>query len=283
MKILMFGTTGQVAREVLLLSPQVQALSRREVDFADPEAGYAAIMQADADVVINAAAYTAVDKAETEEGLAFRINAASPGRIADACGARNIPLLHLSTDYVFDGSGVLPWKPRDLPTPISTYGRSKLEGELAIQASGANAIILRTSWVFSVHGSNFVKTMLRLGAEKRSLRIVADQIGGPTPASAIASTLLRLAQRMTSGGVASSIHHFCGAPSTTWADFARTIFREAHLDCAVTDILSAEYPTPARRPLNSRLDCSSLSREFQIPQPDWSAGLSAVLGELYHA
>ncbi|QHQ34087.1 dTDP-4-dehydrorhamnose reductase [Algicella marina] len=283
MTVLVFGATGQVARELAARGTGMTFLSRAEADLSQPEACRSAILTAAPQAVFNAAAYTAVDKAEDEEALATRINGDAPGAMAEACRTLDIPFLHVSTDYVFDGSGSRPWSPEDLTAPLSAYGRSKLAGENAILASGATAAILRTSWVFSRHGSNFVKTMLRLGAERPSLRIVADQIGGPTPASAIADALIHMAGELSERRGATGLFHFSGAPDVSWADFARTIFREAELGCTVEDIPTANYPTPACRPLNSRLDCSRLQQTFGIARPDWRANLQEVLNEVAHA
>jgi dTDP-4-dehydrorhamnose reductase len=229
--------------------------------------------------VINAAAWTAVDKAETDEAAATIVNGAAPGAMARACVERNVPFLTISTDYVFDGSGEQPFRPGDPTGPLGAYGRSKLAGEQAVQAAGGQALILRTSWVVSAHGANFVKTMLRLGAARDTLPVVADQVGGPTPAAAIADALLICARAMRAGAPG-GVHHFAGAPDISWAGFARKIFGRAGLACQVEDIPTEAYPTPARRPKNSRLDCSDLERAFGIKRPDWRAGLDDILKEL---
>jgi dTDP-4-dehydrorhamnose reductase len=281
-KALVFGTTGQVARELARRVPDgvtLQALSRAEADLSDPAACAAAIRAARPDAVINAAAWTAVDKAETEEAAAHLVNAAAPGAMAAACAELGVPFLHVSTDYVFDGAGDVPFAP-DHPTgPLGAYGRTKLAGEVAIRASGARHLILRTSWVVSSHGANFVKTMLRLGAERDSLNVVADQIGGPTPAAAIADALFTCAGAMAAGA-SGGTHHFSGSPDTSWAGFARAIMQAAGLSCVVNDIPTSAYPTPARRPLNSRLDCSALFQDFGIARPDWREGLTDIISDL---
>ena len=279
--ILIFGQTGQVARELARRVPAgftITQLSRAEADLADPNACAAAIFASEADAVINAAAYTAVDRAETDEAAATVINAASPTAMAMACAARTIPFLHISTDYVFDGSGTSPFPPNRPTAPLGAYGRSKLLGEHGIRAAHPNSLILRTSWVFSAHGTNFLKTMLRLGRERPALNIVADQIGGPTPAAAIAEALYTCARALLRGAKGGT-HHFAGTPDTSWADFARAIMQAASLPCTITDIPSAAYPTPAQRPLNSRLDCTSLAR-FGLTRPDWRAAIPAILHEL---
>jgi dTDP-4-dehydrorhamnose reductase len=254
-------------------------LSRAEADLMDPAACAAAVMAADVDGVINAAAWTAVDKAETEEPAATIVHGDAPTAMARACAARGVPFAQISTDYVFNGSGTAPFAPEDPTGPLGAYGRSKLKGEIGVRAAGGNALILRTSWVVSAHGSNFVKTMLRLGRERSALSVVADQIGGPTPASAIADALFTCMRAMVAGAPGGT-HHFSGAPDTSWADFAREIMAQAGLSCQITDIPSAAYPTPARRPANSRMDCSSLAAAFGVQRPDWKTELSVMLKEL---
>ncbi|WP_374436960.1 dTDP-4-dehydrorhamnose reductase [Tabrizicola sp.] len=279
MKLLVFGKTGQVARELQRIAPNAIYLGREEADLMDPSACAAAVAAHDADAVINAAAWTAVDKAETEEAAAFTVNGDAPAAMALAAAAKGVPFLHISTDYVFDGAGDQPFRP-DHPTgPLGAYGRSKLAGEEGVRAAGGAHLILRTSWVVSAHGANFVKTMLRLGRERESLNVVADQVGGPTPAAAIAQALVTAAKAMT-GGAPGGTHHFSGAPDTSWAGFARAIMAEAGLACRINDIPTSEYPTPAKRPLNSRLDCSAFTTAFGIPRPDWRDGLRAIVKEL---
>lgn len=279
MRLLVFGKTGQVARELARRLPKAQFVGREEADLADPAACAAAVGAADVDAVINAAAWTAVDKAETEEAAATVVNGAAPAAIARAAAAKGVPFLHVSTDYVFDGTGATPFKNDDPTAPQNAYGRSKLAGEVGVRLAGGKHLILRTSWVVSAHGANFVKTMLRLGSEREVLRVVADQIGGPTPAAAIAEALISAARALQDGAKGGT-HHFSGGPDTSWADFARTIMSEARLSCRIEDIPSAAYPTPARRPLNSRLDCSAFTTEFGIPRPDWRQGLSDIVKEL---
>jgi len=282
-RLLVFGQTGQVATELARQATPdiaITCLGRDRADLSDPAACAAAIAASDADVVINAAAYTAVDRAESDEALATTVNGTAPGAMAQACAARAIPFLHVSTDYVFDGSGTRPWQPHDPTGPLGAYGRSKLAGEDAVRAAGGPHAILRTSWVFSAHGANFVKTMLRLGAERAKLTIVADQIGGPTSAADIAAALLTMARAFHAGHGTSGTYHFSGAPDVSWADFAREIFAQASLTCLVEDIPTSAYPTPARRPSNSRMDCAALTRDFAIERPDWRASLTHVLSDL---
>lgn len=283
MKLLIFGTTGQVATELAEVSRRNRvefgALSRTQADLTDPAQCAELIAQTDADAIINAAAYTAVDRAETEPDLAHQINAISPGIMAGAAANRGLPFLQVSTDYVFDGSGDHARRTTDPVAPQNIYGQSKLAGENAIRAVGGNHIILRTSWVFSAHGTNFVRTMLRLAENRDALDVVDDQIGGPTPARDIAETLLTLARAMTDGQQGGT-YHYSGAPATSWAGFAREIFATAGHKVAVTGIPTQDYPTPAIRPLNSRLDCSELADDFDVDQPQWRAGLARVLQQL---
>jgi dTDP-4-dehydrorhamnose reductase len=281
MRILVFGRTGQVATEIQRQA-EVTALGREVADLSDPMACAEAIRDHAPDLVINAAAFTAVDRAESEEDLATVINGVAPGAMARTCADLGIPFCHVSTDYVFDGSGTAPRTPSDPVAPCNAYGRSKLAGEEAVRAAGGQAAILRTSWVFSAHGGNFVKTMLRLSETRDALSVVEDQIGGPTPAADIAAALLSMGRAMVAGH-AGGLYHFSGAPDASWADFAREIFAQAGRAAVVTGIPTRDYPTPAARPQNSRLDCGSLAAEFGIRRPDWRAGLSRVLKELEQA
>ncbi|HEY0274705.1 MAG TPA: dTDP-4-dehydrorhamnose reductase [Paenirhodobacter sp.] len=283
MKILIFGTTGQVATEIARRAGDDVALtmlSRADADLSDPAACAAAVTAADCDAVINAAAWTAVDRAETEETAAALVNGAAPAAIARAAAERCVPFVHISTDYVFAGDGTAPWKPGDPTGPLGAYGRSKLLGEEGVRAVGGQAAILRTSWVFSAHGANFVKTMLRAGATRDRLTVVADQIGGPTPAAGIADAVLEMARQMAADPAKGGTHHYAGSPDTSWAGFAREIFAKAGLVVSVEDIPSSAYPTPAVRPENSRMDCNSLAVMFAIPRPDWRRALDEVLAEL---
>lgn len=283
MKILVFGQSGQVASELARRCPagvKATFLGREEADLSDPAACAEIVVKTDANVVINSAAYTEVDRAEKEEALATLVNGDAPAAMAAAAAKRNLPFLHISSDYVFDGSGEHYFTPDHPTAPLGVYGRSKLKGEVAVHAAGGPFAILRTSWVFSAHGKNFVKTMLRLGAERTQLSIVADQIGGPTPAADIAKALFVMAQTFHSGQANSGIWHFSGAPDTSWAEFAREIFKQAGLKTKVEDISTTNYPTPATRPLNSRLDCSALETDFGISRPDWREGLADVLKDL---
>ena len=285
MRILSFGTTGQLARELTRRAPEgvrLTQLGRDSADLADPAACAAAIRQTDADLVLNAAAYTAVDQAETEHALADRINGDAPGAMARAAAERGLPFLHVSTDYVFDGSGTRPWREEDAVAPLGAYGASKLRGERLVTAAGGAAVILRTAWVFSAHGRNFVKTMLRLGAERDALSVVDDQRGGPTAAADIADALFTIARAFAEGQGVPGIFHFAGAPTVSWADFAEAIFAASTLPRrpVVNRIPTSAYPTPAKRPANSALDCSRILAIYGIRQPDWRVSLSDVIGEL---
>ncbi|GHG97829.1 dTDP-4-dehydrorhamnose reductase [Pseudodonghicola xiamenensis] len=277
--MLVFGQTGQVARE-LAHHAGMRCLSRTEADLAEPAACAAAIRAHAPRAVINAAAYTAVDKAESEEALAHRINAEAPGAMARACADLDIPFIQLSTDYVFDGAGTAPRAPAEPTGPLNAYGRTKLAGERAVLAAGGPHAVLRTSWVVSAYGSNFVKTMLRLGKSRDRITVVADQIGGPTPARDIAAACIKIAETLIAEPANSGIYHFAGSPDTSWAGFARETFAQAGIACEVVDIPTSDYPTPAARPLNSRLDCSLLEPVFGLSRPDWRQGLRDILHDL---
>ena len=277
--LLVFGRTGQVARELQQLAP-VLALGRDAADLVQPGACAAAIHAHRPRAVINAAAYTAVDRAEQDEPLATAINGAAPAEMALACAALNIPLVHISTDYVFPGTGHQPWAPGDMTMPANAYGRSKWAGERGIRASGCTHAILRTSWVFSAHGTNFVKTMLRLSDSRDQISVVDDQIGGPTPARAIAAACLAIAGQLQEAPEKTGTYHFSGAPDVSWCSFARAIFELTGRPTRVQAISTSAYPTPAARPLNSRFDCNTTTSVFGLPRPDWHAGLKECLTEL---
>lgn len=286
MKILVFGEIGQVGQELARHAKvragdiELEIRGLEEANFTDPDACVGFVNATDADAVINAVAYTAVDKAEEQEDLARQINGTTPGAIARAAAARGLPLVHISTDYVFDGSGDQPFKP-DHPTgPLGAYGRTKLVGEEQVRAAGGVHAIFRTSWVVSAHGHNFIKTMLKLGAERDRLTIVADQIGGPTCAADIADTCLEAAHQLVSNLAKSGIYHLSGGPDCSWADFAREIFAQSGIPCEVADIPSSDYPTPAVRPLNSRMDNATTQTIFGIERSDWRVGLRDILSDL---
>ncbi|CUX83262.1 MAG: dTDP-4-dehydrorhamnose reductase RmlD [Roseibaca calidilacus] len=277
--ILVFGQTGQVATELARLAPDALCVGRDRADLADPDTCHDLILDLAPSGIINAAAYTVVDRAEEEEALATRINGAAPTAMALAAARLAVPFVHISTDYVFDGAGDQPFPPDHPTAPLGAYGRSKLVGEQGVTAAGGTTAILRTSWVFSAHGGNFVKTMLRLGATRDTLTVVADQIGGPTPARDIARACLTMLDGLRASPERAGIYHFAGSPDISWAGFAREIMAQAGLPCAVKDIPTIDYPTPARRPLNSRMDCTTLDR-FGLTRPNWREGLADVLTEL---
>lgn len=288
-RILQFGETGQVSRELLARAPgadvKIRALSRADVDLADADGLRRALKgaAADIDLVINAAAYTAVDAAESDEAAAMAVNGAAPGIMAEICKALGLGFIHLSTDYVFDGSGSGAYTEDDPVSPLGAYGRSKRAGEEAVLRAHPGAIIIRTAWVFSPWGKNFLKTMVRLARERDTLSVVADQHGCPTPAGEIANAVLTLAAALH-GGAAGGVYHYTGGEPTTWHGFAQTIFQ--HMEAlgepipAVNAITTAEFPTPAARPANSVLDCSKLKADFAIEPADWRAGLARDLGKV---
>jgi len=281
MKVLVFGRRGQVARALVVAGPemgvQITALGRDQADLSDPATCAVAIAASDAEAVINAAAWTAVDAAEDQEAAARVINGDAPAAMAQACAAKAVPFVQISTDYVFDGRGTAPWAPDAQTGPLGAYGRTKLAGEEGVIAAGGVSAILRTAWVFDGDGQNFVTTMLRLSETRDALRVVSDQVGGPTPAQAIAEACLVIAKALAAGQQVSGTYHFSGAPEVSWADFARAIFATAGRDVTVTDIPSAAYPNLAVRPANSRLDCRSTQEIFGVTRPDWQAALAKVV------
>ncbi len=288
--VLQFGTVGQLARELIRAasdraSLSIRALHLDRVDFRYPEQVIDAVRAAGpVDAVINATAYTAVDKAESEPDLARQINAVSVAALARICGEKNIPLIHVSTDYVFDGTKVEPYLESDKVNPLNAYGRTKLEGEEAIRAVTDRHVIVRTSWLYSAHGVNFVTTMLRLGGERDELRIVDDQHGTPTSAANLARAILAIVARIAAGGgpELSGTFHYTDRGETTWRRFAEVIFEEAAppITARVIPVTSAEYPTAARRPLNSRLNCRKIERVYGIVRPHWRESLARVMEEL---
>lgn len=293
MRILITGKNGQVGWELqrsLQCLGEVVAVDRAQFDLAEPETLRAKLDQMAPDVIVNAAAYTAVDKAESEEALATRINGESPGVMAAWAAGRGALMIHYSTDYVFDGSGTTPWQPTDVPAPLSAYGRSKLAGEHAIVGAASDHLILRTSWVYAARGRNFLLTVLRLAAERDQLRVVDDQWGAPTPARLIADVtaqVLRQARAERSAGpFASATLHLAASGHTTWCRFALEILqtlgdRKATMKAGgITAIPTDSYPTAAKRPLNSRLSCSLLEQRFSLGLPDWRTGLQLCLEEL---
>ncbi len=284
MRMLVFGKNGQVARALKDAGGEtVTALGREDTDLMTPGAAREAIAAHKPDLVINAAAYTAVDKAEEDEAAARRLNAAAPAEMAEAAQTAGIPFLHLSTDYVFDGASEERLGEDAETAPLNVYGATKREGEIAVAAAHGQAVIIRTSWVFSEYGGNFVKTMLRLSESRAELSIVADQIGGPTAAGDIAKALLAIAGKKHRGAPGAGLYHFQGAPAVSWASFAEKIFEIAGRDVKVSHIKTEDYPTLAQRPLNTVLDCAKIEREFGIGQPDWRESLRRVIGLLKSA
>ncbi len=287
--ILVTGASGQLGRELLLprvlpTGIRIVGVDRAACDVADADAVQRCFALHRPAIVINAAAYTAVDRAESESARAFAVNADGPAHLAAACAAADIPLLHVSTDYVFDGSKATPWCREDATAPLGVYGAGKLAGENAVRAVCARHLILRTSWVFGQHGNNFVRTMVRLAKTRDALRVVADQRGGPTWTGDIAAELLALALRHLDGEtLAWGTWHYAGAPVTSWYDFACTIIDEAIAAGLLTRrtpvhaITTAEFPTPVRRPANSAFDMRATTQALGIVAADWRVGLRHVL------
>ena len=285
MRILISGKHGQVSSELqkrLGAMGELVVPGRDQLDLAQPEQIRQQVRRVRPDLIINAAAYTAVDKAQSEKAATFAVNAQAPGILAEEAAALGIPLIHYSTDYVFDGRKGAPYTETDATNPLGVYGESKLAGEQAITAVQGKHLILRTSWVYSTHGHNFLLTMQRLLQEKPELRIVADQIGAPTWAGTIANSTLALIERWQAGeSGAWGTYHLSAQGETSWFGFAQAIgeaLREQGKPCAhLLPIPSSDYPTPAARPLNSRLDCSRLLREWGVSQPDWQTALRECL------
>jgi dTDP-4-dehydrorhamnose reductase len=277
--ILVFGKMGQIATE-LQSHKDIFALGREQADLSNPGVCAETIKHYEPRAVINAAAYTAVDQAESEENLANTINGDTPGSMANACADLDIPFIHLSTDYVFDGTGATPWSVADTPNPKNAYGRSKLKGEQLIKASGCTHAILRTSWVISAHGNNFVKTMLRLSEARDQITVVDDQIGGPTCARDIAKACISFAEQLIKDPSKSGIYHYSGQPNVSWCQFANAIFEQIGSKTVASPIPTTEYPTTALRPINSRLDCVFTQSTFGIARPFWRDGLGKILRDL---
>jgi len=284
MKILLLGKNGQVGWELQrALAPlgELIALDRHDgADLAD-NAGLVATVRTHApQVIVNAAAYTAVDKAENEPALAEQINAAAPALLADIARDSGALLVHYSSDYVFDGSGDQP-RSEDAPTaPLSVYGRSKLAGEQAIRASACNHLILRTSWVYAARGGNFAKTMLRLAAEREQLKVIADQIGAPTGADLLADLSAHMIRATLARPELGGVYHAVAAGETSWHAYARHVIEFARARDQVLAIPSSDYPTPARRPLNSRLSTAKLRSAFDLNLPHWQLGVERMLAEI---
>lgn len=291
MKILVTGTAGQLAQSLLAAGlargVDVVAMRRPQLDLTIPGTLRTAIADAEPDVVVNAAAYTAVDKAESEEALAHKVNGSGAGELAAVCARAGVSLVHISTDYVFDGESPRAYVESDPTAPINAYGRSKLAGEIAVAAACPRHVILRTSWIYSPFGTNFVRTMLRLGAERETLGVVDDQRGCPTYAPHLADAILAIAGQLDGAAAADprwGLYHAAGSGDTTWCGFAREIFQATQARGLPTPALQAiatsAYPTPARRPANSRLDCGKLAAVFGVRLPDWQDGTRACLERL---
>lgn len=287
LKILIIGQHGQVSQALqknLADLGDLIVLGRDKLDLSDSLADYDQIQDLKPDLIINAAAYTAVDQAETEQKTALSINAIAAGMLADQALELGIPLIHYSTDYVFDGSKSTPWTEQDTPAPLGVYGASKWAGEQAIEYVGGQYLILRTSWVYSTTGRNFLLTMQRLLQEKEALNVVADQIGAPTWAGAIALSTRQLIERWRDGRPGAwGTYHLTASGETSWFGFAEAIgeqlVKQGKKCAALTAIPSSAYPTPAARPLNSRLDCSLLQREWGVQQSNWHSALLECLAE----
>lgn len=285
MKMLLLGQYGQVSQElqrVLQGAGELTVLGREQLDLTQPELIRQHVQNLRPELIINAAAHTAVDQAESEPELAFAINATAPGILAEEAAALGAPLIHYSTDYVFDGTHTAPYRESDATHPLSVYGRSKLAGEQAIQAVGGMHLILRTSWVYSQHGKNFLLTMQRLLQERESLSVVNDQIGAPTWAGTIAQATVQLIEQWRSGQAGPwGVYHLTAQGETSWFGFASAI--AAHLRnqgktvATLQPIPSSAYPTPAQRPLNSRLDCSRLQQDWNVQLPNWQTVLEQCL------
>lgn len=276
MTILVVGHSGQVARAIAEragLDYETVSLGRPDLDLTDKASISAALETTRPSIVINAAAYTAVDKAESDEEAAFAVNETGPAMLARACKAKGLPLIHYSTDYVFDGAKSDPYNENDPTSPLGVYGRSKLAGEQAIAQETDDFVILRTAWVYSPFGGNFVKTMLRLAGERDALNIVADQWGCPTSAIDIADATLAISNRFAAGEGLRGVYHLAAPDSTNWHGFAEAIFSVSEElggpSAKASPISASDYPTPAARPANSRLDGTKLERDYGLRLPSW--------------
>ena len=294
MRLLVTGANGQIGWELarsLMPLGHVTAMTRDTCDLARPDTLPQVIRDVRPDVLVNAAGYTAVDKAEREEALATLVNATAVGVLAQTAREVGALLVHYSTDYVFDGAKAEPYVEDDLPHPLNAYGRSKLAGETAIRDAGGDHLVLRTSWVFAARGHNFVNTILRLARERDELRVVADQVGAPTWARDVADATAQLVagaqQRRGAGQFSSDLLHMTAAGETSWHGFAQAILDRAGLPAssrpAVRAITTEEFPTPARRPRSSRLSCDRLRERYGIALPHWTAGMAGCLAERSHA
>jgi dTDP-4-dehydrorhamnose reductase len=289
MKLLVLGAGGQVGHELCRLAwpagYRVAGFDRAGLDITEREAVAAAVARERPDIVVNAAAYTAVDRAESEPAAAWAGNCTGPANIAAACAEAGIPLIHLSTDYVFDGTKRSPYREDDPVAPLGVYGQSKEAGDRAVREALPEHVILRTAWVYGAHGHNFVKTMLRVAAERPVLRVVADQTGSPTCAADIAAAIAAVVRQLASGNQGWGTYHFAGGGAVSWHGFAETIFEFAAPwrgpPPRVEPITTADYPTPARRPANSVLDCTKINETFGIAPRPWREALTDVIREIY--
>lgn len=281
MRVLLFGGGGQVGHALQACAPFADPLvvvTRRDCDLTDAAGLRMLVRRVRPDVIVNAAAYTAVDKAESDRDNCFAVNATAPAVMASEAAASGAKLVHYSTDYVFNGSKVAPYLEEDPTGPQNVYGASKLAGEQGIAAAGGEFLILRTSWVYSNHGANFLKTMLRLRAERPEVRVVADQHGAPTSADAIAEATVRVLNRAATGTWVSGVYHMTAAGSTSWYGFARAIFARAEGAMpSLVPIATAEYPTAAARPANSMLSNDKFAAVFGFRLPNWEEQLDAVM------
>ncbi len=278
MKILVTGAKGQLGSEIRYLSKgqshQFDFIDFEELDLTKSDLIVPFLSSKQPDFIINCAAYTAVDKAEDEPELAVQINKIAPAEIAKYCKESGCRLIHISTDYIFDGNFSRPINEEDSPNPKSVYGQTKLDGERAVQALLNDAYIIRTSWVYSSFGNNFVKTMLRLGSEKEEISVVADQYGTPTWARDLADTVLQIVNQITNGNDQPGIYHFSNEGEISWYDFAVEIMKQAKLKCKVNPISTSDYPTRAKRPQYSVLDKSKIASTFKVKIPLWSDSLN---------
>jgi dTDP-4-dehydrorhamnose reductase len=287
-RILVAGRSGQLARCLLAAADDsgfaIACLGRPELDVEDEESIDRAISETTPCAIINAAAYTAVDLAESEPERAFGINERGAGLLADRARRSNIPLVHFSTDYVFDGTKRSAYVEEDVPRPINVYGSSKLAGEARVLELCPHAVVIRTSWVYSPYGSNFVRTMARLSQTQSDIRVVADQYGAPTSATELAAAALNIAEQLLSAKDRAGVYHVVGGGSTSWHGFAAAIFsslsRRGHRIPTLTAISTEEYPTAARRPRNSRLNASKADRVFGVRLPSWQLSLEKCLDGL---
>jgi dTDP-4-dehydrorhamnose reductase len=289
MKILVAGAQGQVARALYACAMRdgrhvVETKGRPGFDLLQPQSLERTLGELKPDLVVNAAAYTAVDNAEREPASAYAINRDGAGALAALAAMHDCPIIHISTDYVFDGSKVGAYREDDATGPTGVYGRSKLAGEAAVAAANRRHIIVRTAWVYAAHGNNFLRTMLRLAKARSELRVVADQRGNPTYAAHLAEAVLGIADRIGTAQPSWGIYHAAGTGDTTWHEFAAAIVNAAHplgiMPVPVVPITTAEFPLAAKRPANSCLDCSKLQSTFGARLPHWRDGLQACIGEL---